>query len=58
MNWALEDVYIIFGDEPRSDGYNIYGVFKSEASAKKEIELLNERKPWVDFHIEVFGLLW
>ena len=56
MNWALGDVYIIFGDEPRSDGYNIYGVFKSEESAKDEIELLKERKQWIDYHIEEFGL--
>lgn len=56
MNWALGDVYIIFGDEPRADGCNIYGVFKSESSAEDEILLLKERKPWVDYHIEEFGL--
>jgi len=56
LNWGLGDVYIIFGNELRSDGNNIYGVFKSEASAKDEIELLKEIKPWLDFHIEVFGL--
>lgn len=56
MNWALGDVYIIFGDEARSDGNNIYGVFKSKTSAEDEVLLLKERKPWLDFHIEVFGL--
>lgn len=51
-----EDVYIIFGDEPRADGYNIYGIYKSLDSAKQELELAKLRKPWVEYHIEVFGL--
>lgn len=50
------DVFIVFGDEPRSDGDNIYGVFKTRRLAEKEIELLIKRKPWVDYHIEEFGL--
>lgn len=56
INWYLGDVYIIFGDEPRSDGDNIYGVYKNLSSAEKEVELLKERKPWVDYDIEEFGL--
>ena len=51
-----EDVYIVFGDEPRSDGSNIYGVFKSFSSAEQQVELSKLRKPWVDYHIEEFGL--
>ena len=51
-----EDVYIVFGDEPRADGSNIYGVFKSLSSANDEIEMAKQRKPWIDYHIEVFGL--
>lgn len=51
-----EDVYIVFGDESRSDGYNIYGVFKSLSSAEQQVELCKLHKPWVDYHIEEFGL--
>ena len=56
MKWCLGDVYIIFGDTPRSDGCNIYGVFTNEESAKEEVGLLEERRPWEEFHIEQFGL--
>ena len=50
------DVYIIFGDMARSDGSNIYGVFKNLHIAKEEVELLKQRMPWTEFHIEEFVL--
>ena len=51
-----EDVYVVFGDEPRADGENIHGIFKSLSSAEQEVELAKQRKPWVEYHIEQFGL--
>ena len=51
-----EDVYVIFGDELRSDGDNIYGIYKTFSSAETELEALELRKPWVEYHIEEFGL--
>lgn len=51
-----EDVYIVFDDEPRSDGSNIHGVFKNLSSAEQQLEICKLRKPWIDYHIEVFGL--
>lgn len=56
MNWAVGDVYLIFGDTPRSDGGNIYGIYTSESSAEEEKKLLEERRPFDEFHIEEFGL--
>lgn len=50
------EIYIIFGDVPRSDGSNIYGVYKTLSLAKEEIELLKERVPWSEYHIEEFWL--
>ena len=51
-----EDVYVIFGDEPRSDGSNIYGIHKTFDGANNELERLSLIKPWIDYHIEEFGL--
>lgn len=56
MNWALGDVYIVFGESARSDGSNIYGVFKSQSSAEREVGYLKERRPFEEFHIEEHGL--
>ena len=51
-----KDVYIIFGDVPRSDGSNIYGVYIDLPAAEEALEYAELQKPWVDYHIEVFGL--
>lgn len=51
-----QDVYVIFGDTPSTDGSNIYGIYKNLDSAEQELELLELRKPWIEYHIEVFGL--
>lgn len=51
-----KDVYIIFGDDPRSDGLNIYGVFTSLKSAEDEVARLSSRRPWDEFHIEEHAL--
>ena len=56
MMWCLGDVYIIFGDSARSDGSNIYGVFKNLQSAEEQKKHLEEWSPFEEFHIEVHGL--
>ena len=56
MDWSLGDVYIIFGDVPRSDGSNIYGVYKNLSSAVDEVEMLTQRDPDTEYHVEEFGL--
>ena len=50
------DVYIIFGDCQRSDGSNIWGVYKTFEGAKKEIELLNLEHSYLRYHVEEFLL--
>lgn len=45
-------IYIIFGDSSRSDGSNIYGIFKTLKGAEEEQELLQQYRPFEDFHIE------
>ena len=50
------DVFIIFGDIPRSDGSNIYGVYRTLDAAEQELELAELRRPWKEFHIEKFCL--
>ena len=54
MNY--EDIYILFGDDVRSDGYNIRGVYRSLESAKKEEEYWKETRPDTIFHIEQHAL--
>lgn len=51
-----KDVYIIFGDDLRSDGLNIYGVFASLKSAEDEVARLSSRRPCDEFHIEEHAL--
>ena len=50
-------LYVVFGDEPRSDGDNIYGIFTHENTAQQIMEdVYKHQKPWIDFHIEEFAL--
>lgn len=51
----MTKVYIIFGDEPRSDGDNIEAIFNTRMGAEEHIEML-ERKygDYTDYHIEEF----
>lgn len=56
MNVPDGDVYVIFGDTPRSDGGNIYGIYTTINGANEEVELLKSMRPWEEFHIEEFGL--
>ncbi len=54
-NWT-GDVYVIFGDTLRADGGNMYGIYVTLDAAKEEMELLKQRKPFIEYHIEEFGL--
>lgn len=49
-------VYILFGDTVTDDGLNICGVFRSLESAEEERDFLLENGPFIDYHIEEFGL--
>lgn len=50
------DVYVIFGDVPRSDGGNIHGIFTTLEVANEEKKNLERIRPFEEFHIEEFGL--
>lgn len=51
-----KDVYIIFGEDSRSDGDNIYGVYLTLKSAEDEVARLSSLRPWDVFHIEEHAL--
>ena len=45
------DVYIIFGDESRSDDCNIYGIHTSLKTAEEEVRILEDMKHDTTFSI-------
>lgn len=51
-----EDIYILFGDDVRSDGENIHGVYLSLESANRDMEYWKEMRPDMVFHIEQHAL--
>ena len=55
-----QNVYIILGDDPRSDEENIYavyGVYKTLSSAENNKKILEEKNGrWMSYHIEAFEL--
>lgn len=44
--------YILFGDEPRTDGGNIAGIYFSESLAEEQKQKLEERYPNTFYNIE------
>ena len=55
-----QNVYIILGDDPRSDEeniYGVYGVYKTLSSAENNKKILEEKNGrWMSYHIEAFEL--
>lgn len=51
-----KDIYILFGDDVRSDGENIHGVYLSLESANRDMEYWKEMRPDMVFHIEQHAL--
>ena len=51
-----EYVYIVFGDDVRSDGENIYGIHRLKKAAKDDMDFWKETRPDMIFHIEKHAL--
>jgi hypothetical protein len=51
-----EYVYIVFGDDVRSDGENIYGIHRLKKAAKDDMDCWKEIRPDMIFHIEKHAL--
>lgn len=50
------EVYILFGDVPRSDGNNIIGIYQDESTANHAKEFWDERLPDTELSIELHNI--
>ena len=51
-----KNIYIVFGDTPRSDGNNVQGIFLSKEKAEKYKSVLEDMSTDGNYHIEHFAI--
>ena len=51
-----KNIYIVFGDTPRSDGDNVQGIFLSKEKAEKYKSVLEDTSTDGNYHIEHFAI--
>ena len=51
-----KNIYIVFGDIPRSDGNNVQGIFLSKEKAEKYKSVLEDMSTDGNYHIEHFAI--